>query len=364
MTALTSPGQLAANLPGILGFYPHDSVIFAAFDPTGTASRFRLGPVIRLDIDDMRHLPDIARTIDESGCELVFAFVVTDREEADIGEIIDTLLTMVRTGIMDIHACWFTREILTGEPVHLAFGPAPEPDDEGWSEAWLDDVIAPVAQAQSMGALLDNGLLPELNREETFEQFTRFNPCFSPVECEQLSAFAHRYSHELLRALEKGEERTWGSFAGLAGDIAFLLAEIEEQDLSVAELMADEETLLTMGAMLGNATMRDILVEDVLRRPSPAADLLLAVARTFGGQVRFNALALYALCALELKLSMRAIPALSAVLEEDPRHSLTRLLLDACRAGAFDTLLDAVRQGSVIVRTAHGISPQVGAEAA
>jgi hypothetical protein len=364
MTALTSPGQLAANLPGILGFYPHDSIIFAAFDSTDEASRFRLGPVIRLDIDDMRHLPDIARTIDESGGELVFAFVVTDRAEEETGEIIDTLLTMVRTGIMDIHACWVTGEILTGEPVQLAFGPAPEPGGEGWSEAWLDDVIAPVAQAQSMGALLDNGLLPYLNREETFEQFARFNPSFSPAECGQLSEFAHRYSRELLRALEQGEERTWGSFAGLVGDIALLLTEIEEQDLSVADLMADEETLLTMGAMLGNATLRDIVVEDVLSRPSPAAEILLAVARTFDGPVRFNALALYALCALELKLSMRAIPALSAVLVEDPHHSLTLLLLDACRAGAFDTLLKAVRQGSVIVRTARGITPRVGMEAA
>ncbi|WP_164546486.1 DUF4192 domain-containing protein [Corynebacterium hylobatis] len=364
MTALTSPGQLAANLPGILGFYPHDSVIFAAFDCTGTAGRFRLGPVIRLDIDDMRHLPDITRTIDESGGELVFAFVVTDRDEEEVGEVVDTLLTMVRTGIMDIHACWIAGEILTGEPVQLAFGPVPEPGEEGWSEAWLDDVIAPVAQAQSMGALLEHGMLPDLNREETFEQFARFNPSFSPVECEQLSEFAHRYSRELLRALEQGEERTWGSFAALSGDIALLLTEIEEQDLTVADLMADEETLLTMGAALGNATMRDIVVEDVLRRPSPAADLLLAVARTFGGPVRFNALALHALCALELKLSMRAIPALSAVLVEDPRHSLTRLLLDACRAGAFDELLAAVRQGSVIVRTAHGITPQLGVEAA
>lgn len=364
MTALTSPGQLAANLPGILGFYPHDSVIFAAFDPAGPAHRFRLGPVIRLDIDDMRHLPDIARTLDESGAELVFAFVITDRAEEQVVDIVDTLLTMVRTGIMDIHACWHTREILTGEPVQLAFGPVPEPGGEDWSEVWLDDVVAPVAQAQSMGVLLDNGLLPDLNREETFEQFARFNPCFSPAECDQLSEFAHRYSHELLEALEKGEEGTWGSFAGLAGDIALLLTEIEEQDLSVTDLMADEESLLTMGTMLGTATLRDIVVEDVLRCPSPAADLLLAAARTFDGPVRFNALALHALCALELKLSMRAIPALSAVLVEDPAHSLTRLLLDACRAGAFDPLLEAVRQGSAIVRTARGIAPQVGLEAA
>lgn len=364
MTALTSPGQLAANLPGILGFYPHDSIIFAAFDSTGDAGRFRLGPVIRLDIDDMHHLPDIARTLDESGGELVFAFVVTDRDEGEVGEVVDTLLTMVRTGIMSIHACWVAEAILTGEPVQLAFGPVPEPGEKDWSEAWLDDVIAPVAQAQAMEALLDHGLLPDLNREETFGQFARFNPCFSPVECEQLSEFAHRYSRELLHALEQGEDRTWGSFAALTSDIALLLTEIEEQDRTVAELMADEETLLTMGAMLGTATMRDIIVEDILRQPAPAADLLLAVARTFGGPVRCNALALHALCAVELKLSMRAIPALSAVLNEDPRHSLTRLLLDACRAGAFETLLEAVRQGSAIVRTAHGIIPQVGAEAA
>ena len=142
------------------------------------------------------------------------------------------------------------------------------------------------------------------------------------------------------------------------------LTEIDAQDLSVADLMADEEPLLTVGAMLGNTTLRDILIEEALRQPAPAAGLLLAAARTFDGFIRSNALALYALCALELTLSMRAMPALSAVLLEDPGHSLSALLFDACRAGAFDTLLEAVREGSRLVRAAHGVTDGVGMEAA
>lgn len=364
MTALSSPGQLAANLPGILGFYPHDSVIFAAFDATGAGHRFRLGPVIRLDIDDLRHLPDVARALEQSGEDLVFAFVVTRRGEEEVEDVLDTLFALVRTSVIPIHACWVTREILTGEPVQLAFGPAPRPGEEAWSEEWLDDVVAPVAQSQAMSALLANGMLPDLNREETFEQFARFNPSFTPEECDQLSDFAHRHSRELLRALERGEDRIWGSFAGAVADIGLLLTEIDEQDLSVADLMADEEPLLTVGAMLGNATLRDILIEEALRQPAPAAGLLLAAARTFDGFIRSNALALYALCALELTLSMRAMPALSAVLLEDPGHSLSALLFNACRAGAFDTLLEAVREGSRLVRAAHGVTDGVGLEAA
>lgn len=364
MTALSSPGQLAANLPGILGFYPHDSVIFAAFEATDADHRFRLGPVIRLDIDDLRHLPDVARSLDGSGEDLIFAFVITRRGDGEVEEIVDTLLALVRASIMPIHACWVAREILTGEPVQLAFGPAPQPGEESWSTEWFDDVVAPVAQSQAMAALLANGMLPDLNREETFEQFTRFNPSFTPAECDQLSDFAHRYSRELLRTLERGEDRIWGSFAGVVADIGLLLAEIDEQDLSVADLMADEEPLLTIGAMLGNATLRDILIEDILCRPAPASMLLLAAARTFDGLIRSNALALYSLCALELQLSMRAMPALTAVLLEDPGHSLSGLLLDACRAGAFDTLLKAVRDGSRMVRTAHGVSEHADLEAA
>lgn len=364
MTALTSPGQLAANLPGILGFYPHDSVIFAAFDSTGNQSRFRLGPVIRLDIDDLRHLPDVARSLEESGEELIFAFVVTRRDEHEVEEIIDTLIAMVRTSILPIHACWAVREILNGEPVQLAFGPAPLPGEDQWSEDWLDDVVAPVAQAQAMEPLLANGMLPDLNREESFEHYARFNPSFSSAECDQLSDFAHRYARALLAALEKGEDETWHNFVGLSSDVALLLTEIEEQERSVADLMSDEETLLTLGAMLGTLTLRDLIMEDLLAQPAPASRLLLAAARTFDGPVRFNALAIYALCALELKLSMRAMPALSAVLIEDPGHSLTLLLLDACRVGAFDTLLGAVREGSRQVRAAHGITDRVGLEAA
>ena len=365
MTALSSPGQFAANLPGILGFYPHDSVIFAAFDATGEDNRFRLGPVIRLDLDDLRHLPDVARAFEASGEELIFAFVVTHRGEEEVDEIVDTLLALVRTAIMPVHACWVTREVLTGEPVRLAFGPAPVPGVEPWSDVWFDDVVAPVSQSQAMAPLLANGMLPDLNREETFEQFARFNPAFSPAECDQFSDFSHRCSRELLRTLERGEDRIWGSFAGVVEDFGLLLAEVEEQDLTVADLMADEESLLAVGAMLGNATLRDIIIEDALRRAGPAAALLLAAARTFDGLIRHNALAMYALCALEMKLSMRAMPALSAVLDEDPGHSLSALLLNACRAGAFDTLLGAVREGSRLVRAAHDVTDdEVGLEAA
>lgn len=234
--------------------------------------------------------------------------MVTRRGEEEVEDVLDTLFALVRTSVIPIHACWVTREILTGEPVQLAFGPAPRPGEEAWSEEWLDDVVAPVAQSQAMSALLANGMLPDLNREETFEQFARFNPSFTPEECDQLSDFAHRHSRELLRALDRGEDRIWGSFAGAVADIGLLLTEIDEQDLSVADLMADEEPLLTVGAMLGNATLRDILIEEALRQPAPAAGLLLAAARTFDGFIRSNALALYALCALELTLSMRLCP--------------------------------------------------------
>ncbi|MFW9041685.1 DUF4192 family protein, partial [Corynebacterium striatum] len=59
---INTPGHLLANVPGALGFYPTDSVIFMTFEPCPQG--MAMGPVARIDFDDAQEaLPEIWETI-------------------------------------------------------------------------------------------------------------------------------------------------------------------------------------------------------------------------------------------------------------------------------------------------------------
>ncbi|NLA56301.1 MAG: DUF4192 domain-containing protein [Corynebacterium humireducens] len=344
-TSLNSPGQIAANLPGILGFYPHDSLVFVTFSETGSPDKMELGPVLRIDLDDLVMLPELAQAVEDMGQDVVFGFLVTTRPDAEINEVIDTLVAMTRAGILRLDLAWVTREILTGEPVRIGFGP-PSALAE-LDASWTHDVIAPVSSARAMEPLLEQGELPDLNRAEAQEHFRRANPHFDEAECAYLTRFALERAHELSPTV----------YPALAADARLLIG--EARDVPLDDLLADEEVLLTVATLLGTLELRDLLIEDVLQEPGTGAQLMLAVARTFTGFIRHNALAVYALCMVELRLTMRSTHALLAVLEEDRSHSLSQLLLVPAQAGEFEFMVRSVREGSRIVRANHGVEPSV-----
>ena len=49
---LTSHGEILANIPGILGFYPQNSLVLAFFERNSDTPGLHLGPLARLDLDD------------------------------------------------------------------------------------------------------------------------------------------------------------------------------------------------------------------------------------------------------------------------------------------------------------------------
>ncbi len=372
-TPLQSPGQLLANLPGILGFYPHDSVVFVAFHQGATAQRFTLGPVLRIDLDDLPLLADVGAALAETNCDLVFAFVISQRGEDEVETVVTRLFEGAVSGTVDVQACWATRGILTGESYRLAFGPASteEQDDAREAGDWGSGVVAPVAQAQAMTPLLEQGELPELTRQEAFDHFVRFNPQLPADDADQLAGFAHRYAADLVDVI-RGERppSIIGSAPGhprevlqaVIDDLALLLDEVAEARSEggrpAEELLGDEESLLTVAVLLSDSLLRDAILADVLERPGAAAAVFLAVSRTFGGMIRANALAYYALAAVRMKLSMRAVPALTAALQEVPGHALSALVLQSCRAGAFEEVLDAADRGSLLVRERYARTPE------
>lgn len=360
-TPLHSPGQLLANIPGILGFYPHESLIFVAFHHTDTTHRYTLGPVLRIDLSDLHLLRDVGTALHGADSDLIFAFLVTEEGTARRQEIIDLIFDAAEAGEPDIQACWVSGNILTGEPYHLGFGPTPQ-EGMGEGDTWEHGVISPVTQAPAMSPLIEQGQLPELTREEAFDHFTRFNPTIPVAEADHLGRFAIRHAEELVRAITRGRDGHQ-ILPALLNDHALLLTELAEGGTPTealgGELLADEETLTGTAVMLSDSLLRDALIGESLNSPATAATLFLAVARTFGGQIRANALALYALVALELRLSMRSVPALVAALEEVPGHQLSTLVLQSCRVGAFSEVVDAAERGSRIVRSSHGCTEEL-----
>jgi len=339
---IQTPGQLIANLPALLGFYPEDSLVLIGFTATGPrSSRFTLGPVLRIDLDDLGVLPEIADHLDRHKLDLVFGFLITGRDDEDLELIVDELFAVAEVGLIDISSCWAVRRVLTGEPFALVFGPdIPEPE-------WSSGVVAPVTQAEAMAPFLVQGELPDLTRDEHLDHVARYNPTFEESEIDVLARFAHSYAAEL--------QTSPGTVRDVILDFRHILAEIADQETSVEELMADEEVLVATATILAGIELRDAAMGDVLDHAPPAARLMLAVARTFGGTIRCNALCLYALAAIGIEMSVRAMPALMASAAEKEDHSLTHLMIGPCQAGAYSTLLYALHEGSRMARDRYGL---------
>ena len=80
---VSTHGDILANIPGILGFYPQDSLVLAFFERGDEAQNLQLGPLARLDLDgaihqlteDREKFASWTRALD---LEAVAAYAVTD----------------------------------------------------------------------------------------------------------------------------------------------------------------------------------------------------------------------------------------------------------------------------------------------
>lgn len=357
-----TPAELLANLPGILGFFPRESLVLTTFNRIPDSRRYLLGPVLRLDLGDVRALEEVGQVLERQEPDLTFGFLISAREDTEVEELARELFEHCNNGPLDITACWTTREVLTGETYQLVFGPG---EDELTSilrhhEDWRDGHIAPVAAAVAMEPLLRNGQLPELNRDDAHDYFNRFNPLFDAAEATALESFAARHAAELCerinREAESGEAE---ALSTIIADFTLLLEENEEIGADTESLMAAEEKLLTFGVYLAESLLRDAVLGVGLKYQRASLAFSLAVARTFGGTIRANALSFYAVVAISAQLSMQAVPALLAAQREVPGHTLSALLLDGAQMGAHDAILEATRRGSELVAQKYRLPAEI-----
>lgn len=359
-SVLGTPGDLIANIPGILGFFPTESVVFAAMFQERTTTRYTLGPVVRIDVDELHLLTDVGKALEAVDADLIFSFVITEKAASiEIEEIVEELFVTAESGIIDITACWITTGIYSGENYQLAFGPTPDEINStctGLSE-WEHGRVSPVTQAAATRNMLEHGHLPEINRSDAYAAFDRGNRFLTPEGIGDLSAQAKAMGDDILQAIRNEPDGSAYDAALDEFSNIILRARTPRRRSSVNVLLQRPGLLRDTAAYLTSVLLRDSVLHHCASNPALAADLFMAVAKTFDGAVRSNALCLYALAVINLNLGMKAIPALDAALADNPGHSFSGLLRHGLIEGQFDSMVNACLRGNEMVRKQYSSSP-------
>lgn len=340
---ITTPGHLLANIPGLLGFYPTESVVFMAIDttPRGPA----IGPLARVDIADAQGaVADISPLLAEHAREGVFAFLISKRPLTELREVAHWLYGLDRAEDgLEVDAAWHTREITKHEAYVLLHGTV-NADGSGPMKKWVEGTIPALTDAPSMRSCVDHNVVPELNREEFFAVFAAGNQYLDAAEADALARQARdaatQYRAQVAAARGKKRKDLLDHFLD---DARWALRQVA----SVEEAEQDSELLATCAVWLSTTWTRDLVVDVCATSGETGANLLLAAARTFGGELRANALTLFALAQLEQEWDILAGPALQLVVEEFPSHRLGSLLCQAYRHGLHEKIRDSIHAGAL-----------------
>lgn len=346
---IRTPGDILANIPGILGFFPSESVILISIQPSPHG--YSIGPVARLNLND---IPDaLHEVMDAFHCgnpEIIFCFVLSQRKEEELWDILHSLYRFQDCSGLGIDACWLAEELSTDTAYDLIFGHATD-SGEGPLRNWMEGTIPAISTSHSMRACVENGLLPELNRKDLVRRFKDPNPYFGEEEIGSMERCAKEIAGQLRAGHGYGTTDPVQVVKHLISDVRFVLSEVE----SLEETLENEELLCVAAMWMSTTWTRDLVIAELVSAPQEAGDLLLAVARTFQGTIRFNALALYAASQVSHEFGIYAGPALSVVVEEAPHHNLGRLIAQGYRSGMGQRLVSSLCHGCELAREAAGL---------
>lgn len=339
-----TPAEILADIPGNLGFYPSESLVIVSFQPVHDCPESYIpGPLLRISIDDVDEgWEEGLALLDQYPDRLFFAFIISTRPERHLAELID-FLSEPDQCYLDLEGLWMVPEIQVGQPYEELFAdPALHQGPGG--DAWLEGRVAPITDSDSMRACIAEGELPALDRQECFEPFQRRNRLGESEELAALNRLATTCANDACCG-----HRTYGyDLVAIARDVPEVLSEID----GPGDVAGDADLLFTAAVWMGGTKARDVALGGCLTQPAAACTLMLALAQTFSGNIRANALAVYAVCSIEMSIYYKASTALMVGREEFPEHNFLRLLLSAFRCGLHEALIDSVRQGSEKARLA------------
>lgn len=348
---LSGPSEIIAALPGIFGFYPQEStVVVGLYASADDSSATRLGPVMRADLAHTHHI--LPALIDTPGgeCFAFYAIVISRIPDSTLvketGEILYNFRDEEGNALID--ACWHVSEVAQGTPYTIVFGPSPAQIAEaGMGRDWVCGTVASVVSSPSMRALLHNGGLPELERADTFRFFAPWDRhTTGQLTVSQSEAVARGRS--LARMRDDGAEQV----RDIVADTCSLLHEAVPRPLveplewqPACEIFEGELDAGDLAAVLSRPAFRDTLVIDALTSPLRASTALLWVAKAYRGEIRANALALWATVAVSRELHSWSVVALTCAQEEVPGHGLSHMLLTMLHNGMQEEMLEIARSG-------------------
>ena len=348
---LSGPSEIIAALPGIFGFYPQESTVVvglhASADDSGAT---RLGPVMRADLAHTHHI--LPALVDTPGgeCFAFYAILISRIPDSALVKETRDMLYNFRDeeGNALIDACWHVSEVAQGTPYTIVFGPSPaQLAEAGMGRDWVSGTVASVVSSPSMRALLHNGGLPELERADTFRFFAAWDRATTGRLTVSQSEAGER-GRTLARMRDDGDPQV----PGIVADACSLLHEALPRPLveplewqPAAEVFECALDAGELAAILSRPAFRDTLVIDALTSPQSASTALLWVAKAYRGEIRANALALWATVAVSRELNSWSVVALVCALEEVPGHSLSSMLLTMLHNGMQEELLEIARAG-------------------
>ncbi|RMB64366.1 DUF4192 domain-containing protein [Corynebacterium macginleyi] len=347
---IRTPGDILANIPGILGFFPAESIVLISIEPTPTGRS--MGPVARFDLSDVpAALPEIMNAFHCGSPEAILCFIISQRAEVELWEVIESLYHFEDDQGTGIDACWLVEEIATSTAYDLVFGCSTE-NGEGPMPAWTEGIIPAISTSSSMRACVENGTLPELSRDELVQQFAPHNPYFGQDEIASMQRCAEELSRQMRAGHGYGITDPIRVVQRLIADVQYVLSEVE----TLEENLENEELLCAAAMWMSTTWMRDLVIRNLVESSHAAGTLLLATARTFGGIIRSNALALYAATQVAQRFGVYAGPALTVAIDEAPRHNLSQLIAQAYRSGMGERLIASLIRGCDAAREAAGIA--------
>lgn len=344
--SVTSPGELFANIPGLLGFYPQESVIFITLTlREGSNQMAESGPIIRMDLDELQALPEVQDIVHSVTIDYVIALIISERcheDAAYLQRITDCLLSDSYQSTLPIQWIWHTSAIFFGNSFHLVYD-----HDQGDSTVfatWNTGTIPSITAAPATQDMVARGELPELNRQDCLDYF-------SPVAAGELKDSAPVF-HAAAAFIFLAETKPEVVKAELA-EITEICKKVESGEL--AEPTSDHHHKIAV--VLSRTALRDLFLNVFCAHPEAGKQLSLAAARNYQGVIRNNALCVYAMCNLATDRTVKTFHALVTSQQHDPSHRLTSLLLTAYQAGVGEKILAAIKQGALATYDQFGLQP-------
>ncbi|AIG12075.1 DUF4192 domain-containing protein [Corynebacterium pseudotuberculosis] len=335
MNIVFTPREILANIPGLLGYYPHESLVFVTC-VKNSEKRIVLGPVLRLDISDARHLPDVDQALSAVNPEFVMGFVVTSRLSAEqIEDLRDYLSQLSDCGVLRLDGCWITTEITTSQQYRALFL---GDDAQRWADKdsdWREGEISQVSASFTSQALLECGELPAISRGEAFYYFEATGEQLEDVEVASLQQRAAERAQAIKGDGQQGHD--------LVNQLHVILMDVCASTTNTHCLK--EAQLSLIREIFSNSFLRDLCLSEFLEHPEATRRLAREVAQSSPGNIRANALCVYAINCCSSPLSPRIPIALANALDEQPDHRLSRLLLTGYQAGELARVYAAVQKG-------------------